>query len=121
MEDITNKKTNNHIQEYFEDIKESSEERASRQIFSAEKDVDIKTDLDMQEIGFINNMKLNDDFLISKGLKPVFSYYYNHYLRLKISKDRQSRGEFVRINSSDKTDSLVDGMKTAGTLFGGAK
>jgi len=118
---ITLKKTNNHIEEYFQDHKESSEERASRQIFTGGKDVDIKTDLDMKEISYINAMKMNDEFLKSRKLTPVFSYFYNNYLRLKISKDRKSRGEFVQINSQDKSEQMVEGMRTAGSLFGGGK
>lgn len=120
-ENITLKRTNNHIEEYFQDHKESSEERASRQIFTADKNVDIKTELDMKEISYINTMQLNDDFLKSRGLNPVFSYFYNHYLRLKISKDRKSRGEFVKINSQDRSEEMVEGMRTAGSLFGAQK
>ena len=111
----------NHIAEYFKDNKETAEERASREIFKADTDVDIKTEVEMPEIIFINAMILNDKVLVDNGLKPCFSLYYNSYLRLKISHQRKSRSEFVNINRRDNTDAVVDGMKTAGTLFGGGR
>lgn len=116
---ISNKKTNNHIEEYFSDNKESQEERASRQIFKGDTDVDLRTDLSHQEIRYLNTMILNDNFLKSRNYKPLFKMFYEPYFRLKISLDRKSRGEFVKINSRDNTEHMVEGMKTAGTLFSG--
>ena len=116
------KKSSNHIEEYFTQSKETSEERASRQIFTAKKeDVDIKTDLNIKEIPLLNAMFLNDRVLVESGLDPCFSLFYEEYLRLKISLDRKSRGEFVSINKRDTSSDMVEGMKTAGAVFGGAR
>ncbi|MFW6377217.1 MAG: hypothetical protein ACOCZ5_01100 [bacterium] len=112
------KPTNSHIEEYFKDNQESEKERASRQIFEADdSNIDLKTDLDSVEIKHISTMKTNDTFLINRGLKPVFSLYYNEYLRLRVSKDRGSRKEFVKLHSDDKSDELQENIRTASSLL----
>lgn len=114
-------KTNPHIEEYFSDLNESSEERAGRQLFKGGEDTDLKTDLVKEEIGLINTMIMNDQILKKYGLKNVFGMYYKPYMRLKISHDRKSRSEFVKVSSQDRSEDMVEGMRTAGSLFGGSK
>lgn len=99
------KKLSNHIEEYFTKTEGTAEARHSRELFQADKsNVDIKTDLTIQEIILINKLMWNDDLLRRYKLKPVFSFFVDEYLRLKISLDRKSRSEFVSINRADRTE-----------------
>ena len=89
----------NHIQDYFASVEGNKQQFHSRELFKAEKDdVDVKTDITIDEIINIAKLKWNDEFLESKELKPVFRTYLNNFMRLKISLDRKSRGEFVSVN-----------------------
>jgi hypothetical protein len=99
----------NHIQEYFAKIEGSKEAFHSRELFRAsEEDVDIKTDLSIEEIILINKLLFNNELLKSKGIKPVYHNFLYKYMRLKISLDRKSRAEFVNINRGDKTEEAVN-------------
>ena len=52
------------------------------------------------------------------GAKEVEIFSFS----LKISKDRLSRGEFVKVTAQDKSENLLEGAKSFGSLFnGGAK
>lgn len=107
----------NHIEEYFANKEGNKDFLISREIFNADKDVDIKTDLDAQEISYITVLMYNNDLLRSKQLKPVYKEFLNNYMRLKISLKRQSRGEFVNINrGDDKTSDVLKGMSDLKSL-----
>ena len=113
---------NPHFDEYFDKINESSEIKLGKEIFKADKDdVDIKTDLNTKEIYHINAMKMLDKTFEDYGMKPVFNLFYDDYLRLKISKDRLSRGEFVKVTAQDKSENLLEGAKSFGSLFNGGQ
>lgn len=95
----------NHIEEYFAKHEGSKEAFHSRELFKADQEnVDIKTDLSIQEIVLINKLLYNNLLLVQKGLKPVYNNFIYQYLRLKISLDRKSRGEFVSVNRGDKVE-----------------
>lgn len=121
IEDETKiKSTNNHIFEYLERNEMSSQEKASKEIFTGdEKSIDLKTHLDDFEISKISSMKLLDNVLKSRGLSSQFNKFYDHLLRLKVSKDRLSRSEFVSINKTDSSNDVMEGIKTAGSILGG--
>lgn len=92
----------NPIQEYIDkDVKEST----FLDLFEAtEENVDLRTDIDIQEIVLINKIKIYNDYLTNifgKDFKP-YHPFINSYLRLKISNERRSRGEFVDINRKDR-------------------
>lgn len=98
----------NHIQEYFAKVEGTKEMFNSRELFRAEKEnVDIKTDLTFKEISYINTLMFNNWVLKSAGLYPIYEIFLEKYMRLKISLDRKSRGEFVSINRGDKTEEAV--------------
>lgn len=106
VEDV--KKLGNPIEEYFADKESSKEVLTSKELFRANKeDVDIKTDLTWKEIVLVNKLKYNDMILKQAGLNPVFSVFLDEYLRLKISLDRKSRGEFVSMNQHGKPDEAL--------------
>lgn len=102
--------TNNPIEEYFVKQEGSKDLIVSKEIFTANEDnVDVKTDLGLQEINMINTLLYNNDLLKSRGMKPVYKDYLKNYMRLKISLDRKSRGEYVDINrSNDFTKNLKE-------------
>ena len=101
----TKTKLPDHIDEYFTKIEGTSQAFQSRELFKAEKDdVDIKTDLSAEQIVLACKLIWNNDFLARKKLKPVFANYVNEFLRLRISLDRKSRGEFVSINQQNNAE-----------------
>lgn len=98
-----------HIDEYFKKSEGSKEAIQSRELFSGDNDnIVFKTDLTNEEISLITTLKFNDQFLKARGLSPLFMKYFNNYMKLKVSKDRQSRGEFVNINKQDNQDDIID-------------
>jgi hypothetical protein len=108
-----------NIDEYFTKIEGSKEAFHSRELFKAERvDVDIKTDLSIEEIVLINKLIFNNELLAKKGLKPVYTNFLYNYMRLKISLDRKSRQEFVAVNKSDKTDDMLKGMSDLSNITG---
>ena len=110
------------IEEYFNDVEEDTQAKAGKQVFSADdEDVDIKTELNDVEIYNITALKMYDKILEDYGIGSIFDKFYNNYFRLKISRNRQSRGEFVKISSSDKSEDIVEGIKTSAGLIGGNK
>lgn len=97
----------NPLQEY---VKGHAWESTFQELFEAEKDnVDLRTDLSIQEIVIINKLIIDNEFLnekikLEKIPLNLFGSFINHYLRLKISKDRLSRAEFVDINRRERFD-----------------
>ena len=88
-----------HIEEYFAKEEGSNQAFNSRELFKADKEnIDLKTHLTDQEITLINTLFFNDKILKDNGLKQIYSAFIYKYLRLKVSKDRLSRTEFVNTN-----------------------
>ena len=101
----------NHIEEYFSNKESNRDVLVSKELFKAErKDVDIRTDLKDKEIVLVNKLIFNNFLLRKYKVFPVFDEFINEYMRLKISLDRKSRGEFVTMNRGDKTQDLLSGM-----------
>lgn len=98
-----------HIQEYFKNKESSKEAVQSRELFTADEDnIDLKTDIDEKEIRKIATLTHNDKILESNGLNPIFSKYLIKIMRLKVSKERKSRAEFVGLSSTEVEDNLKD-------------
>ena len=113
----------NHIEEYFAEASQSKEVLTSKELFRAERDsVDIKTDLSWQEIVLVAKLKFNNDLLKDFGLISVYNEFLNNYLRLKISLDRKSRGEFVDMNrGAQKAEDVLDTMSKVSNITGAKK
>ena len=121
-EKSNNKKMSNHVEEYFEKAVKSSENIAGKQLFSGDEDnIDFKTDIDEEEIRNITSLYMNDKYLNDVGLNPVFKRYYSKFMRLVVSKNRQSRSEYVSINKNDHTDETIDQLSNLSNLTGGRK
>ena len=105
----------NHIKEYLAN-------RIGRtdfiDLFEAESsNVDLRTDLKIEEIILVNIIKMNADYLTNKGIKNnVFETFINQYLRLKISLDRKSRAEFVDINKKERFENNLNKFNTFANL-----
>jgi|SRR6056297_517791 len=100
-------KKSNPIDEYFAN-QEGAKENISDKLFDATDDnIKQKTELNDKEIGYASQMYLIDKYLENKGIKPIFSSYLLELFKLKVSKDRKSRQEFVTVNSM-KEDEPMD-------------
>jgi len=112
-----------HIRDYFSSKEGNEQALVSKELFSIGKNgeqLDFKTDLTIDEIKDITSLAFNDIYLESIGLNKVFTTFSTKYMRLVISKDRKSRGEFVQLN---KRESQSDSIETMGNLgmFGASK
>lgn len=99
------KQLSNHIEEYFAQQEGNKDFLVSRELFKLDDDLDIKTELKLQEIQLITTLMFNDDILRTHGLKPVYNNFLKNYMRLKISLDRKSRGEYVQMSRPHGFDS----------------
>jgi hypothetical protein len=89
------------LEEYFKE--NSDKESTFQDLFEATREnVDLRTDATIQEIVILNKIKMNCLFLKEKIKSEIYGEFFNQYLRLKISKDRESRKEFVDINRRDR-------------------
>jgi len=113
-------KTNNHIEEYFLKSDNNSQAIASKELFRDDK-IMLRTDISNDEIIIINKLMFNNSLLESCGLEQVFDGFINNFMKLKVSKDRKSRQEFVSINKSDKTDEVMAGMGNISSILNARK
>ena len=109
----------NHIEEYFD----ATQGNKSSELFriNEKEDIDLKTDLSENEIKIVTTLFMTDDFLKEKKIPAVFEKYYNKYLRLRVSKDRLGRGEFVSMNRTDNTDDLLNKLGNVSNITGAKK
>lgn len=95
------KALDNPINEYINENPDG--ESTFQDLFEATNDnVDLRTDLTIQEIVVVNKIKVVDKFIKEKISSFVYNDFLHYYLRFKISLDRKSRGEFVDINRKER-------------------
>ena len=63
----------------------------------------------------------NNMILENRGLKPVFKPFITNFMKLKVSKDRKSRAEFVSINKTNDSDDVISKMGNIGNILGARK
>jgi hypothetical protein len=116
---VEQKKQLNHIEEYYD----ATTGNKSSELFriNEEEEIDLKTDLEENEIKLITAMFMTDNFLSEKGVGRVFEKYYNKYLRLRVSKDRQGRTEFVNMNRTENTDDVLNRLGNATSIVNSRK
>lgn len=89
-----------HIEEY---VKHNVGDNAFRDLFEATEDnVDLRTELNEDEVVLVNKIHINNLFLKSKLGIDVYKEFLVNYLRLKVSFNRGSRTEFVDVNRRDR-------------------
>lgn len=115
----TPKINTNHIEEYFD----ATQGNKSSELFrlGESEDIDLKTDLSDDEIKIITTLYMTDLYLEQFNIPPVFAKYYNKYLRLRVSKDRLGRSEFVTMNSTENTDEILNKLGNATAITGSKK
>lgn len=112
----------NHIFEFVQSSEENEQAITNKQLFSAsEEDIDFKTDLSEQEVRDITVLFYNDKILFESGLEPVFRPYYDKFLRLVVSKDRQGRSEFVQVNKNQSSDDVIEKTSQLNSILGSKK
>lgn len=114
------KKTNNHIEEYFLKNDNNSTAIASKELFK-DDNIELRTELKDEEIILINGMMFNNTMLKECGCEEVFEPFITNFMRLKVSKDRKSRGEFVSINKQNDTNDVISSMGNIGNIMGARK
>lgn len=118
IEETTTTKLINPVEEYFNE----QEVGMGNELFRISDDnSDIKSEVSEEELRLINVLKMNDNFLESKNLKPVFKHYYKNFLRLKVSLKRQGRGEYVDINRADNSDRTISRFGDLSNMLGNRK
>lgn len=101
----------NHIEEY---LKDNVGENAFRDLFEAtDENVDLRTELNENEVDCVNKIFINNEFLKSKLGGDVYKSFLINYLRLKVSFNRGSRIEFVDVNKKDRFE---QNLKTFGNF-----
>lgn len=105
------------IQAYFTQLNTDAKMNASSEIFNSKDDqLDFRTEVSEQEIAKIVSMRRNDTELAEYGIKPVYKDIIRNFERLRISKERKSRSEFVNINKSDNTDQVLSRIGDASNI-----
>lgn len=110
------KRTTNHIEEYFAQNETNKDVITSKELFNADKNLDIKTELNIQEIVLLNKISYYDQYLETQGLNPVFKNFLTGYQRFKISFERKSRTEFVNMNRGNNTEEVIDKFSQLSTI-----
>lgn len=104
----------NHIEEY---LKESVGENAFRDLFEAtDENVDLRSELDEKELDCVNKIYINNLFLKEKIGSDIYKQFLIKYMRLKVSFNRGSRGEFVDINRKDHFETNMNRFNTFSNL-----
>lgn len=108
-----------HIEEYLAKVEGSKESFASRELFEATlNNIDLKTHLTDQEINLINTLMFNNHILKSRGLVPIYDKWLEKFMRLKVSKDRLSRNEFVNINRQMTPSEEISNISNLKNIIG---
>lgn len=91
----------NHIEEY---LRKEAKENNFIELFEVDENenLDLKTELNDEEIVLLNKIKINYEFLLGKRIDNIYKKYMDYFMRLKISKERRSRAEFVDVNRKER-------------------
>ena len=96
----------NPIEEYIH----STDEKISqthKELFNSDSDkVKTRTELDQREIRLIMRLIEIDNELERMGFDRIYKGVTNTFMELQISKDRQSRKEYVEVNKKSQEDQL---------------
>ena len=111
------------IEEFFNHKEQNMIGLSTKQLFTADDDdIDFKTETDLREIGIIERLYFFDTILQKRGLKPLYFRLYNKRLRLKISNERGSRKEFVKINTKgEDPEETVNKLGSLNSIFNSRK
>lgn len=88
------------------------EESPSMELFK-DNNIKVKTELSRDEIGIVSKLYFVTEYFELSG----FSELLNNFLKLRVSKDRKGRKEYVDMGKSEIGNSIMSG----GMFGGGAK
>lgn len=82
---------------------EASKVSKYSELFKGNDDfIDQMSEVTHDEVRSLTALMVNDEFLESLGIGPVFDVYVHHFLRLQVSKDRKSRQEYVDVHKAQQ-------------------
>lgn len=64
--------------------------------------IDQMSELSQVQIQLVNALDYTDGFLRELEIPPLFSPLTHKFMRLQVSKDRKSRGEYVEVNKAEE-------------------
>lgn len=106
-----NEPLGDHVKAYLQENKEpdSKQTNLSKELFNVDNNdnLDLKTDLEMLELLYLNAMKVDDLILKKYHLKPLFNSFVTTHERHKISLDRKARSEFVITNKAQSDEGAI--------------
>lgn len=108
-----------HIEEYFAGQGTKETVNAGKELFKGKEDIDLKTELKWRELFLVGVLDHNDNTLENHGLKRAWSPFLNKYMRLKVSLERKSRGEFVMVaRQTEDTGETLNKMANIKNIVG---
>lgn len=113
-----------HIEEYFASQSDVSKElNAGKELFKGESEnIDLKTELEAEEIIMVNILHYNNEILEKLGINPPWKPFLEKFMRLKVSLKRQSRAEFVSVNKKfEDSEQTLDKMSNISNILGAKK
>jgi hypothetical protein len=111
---MVTKKLHNHIEEFLSNKTKSAD---FIELFEAKNDnVDLRTDLTLQEIPLIVAIHFNHEFLKKRGIPSPFGVFINQFERSRVSLDRKSRAEFVDINKKERFENNLEKFNSIAQL-----
>lgn len=103
------------IEQFFKELNADVKNNNYTELFNPENEnIDLQTDLTDSELRYIAVLKTNDDYLENLGVGSIYNKYVNHFMRLKVSKDRQSRKEYVEVNKNENDIGLQEAFGKMG-------
>lgn len=91
---------NNPIEEYFR-AQDGNVSKFSELFKGNDEFIDQMTELSDADIRRINTLAYTDAYLREKGIRPVFGVYTHKFMRLMVSRNRKSRGEYVDVHKGE--------------------
>ena len=100
--EFVNKKLNNPIEEYF-DSDQSKISKYSELFKGNDEFIDQMTELSDRDIKLALVLYMNDEYLLNRHKmdSPIYAGYLQKFMRLMVSKDRKSRGEYVDVHKAE--------------------
>lgn len=97
-----------HIREYVNVNPDSKEVQVGKELFKGDKDIELRTDLSDDKLCLINSSKFNDILLKEHHLSEIYAPFTTDFMKLRVSKDRKSRTEFVDLNRNQNQADIID-------------
>ena len=109
-------KLSNPIEQFFRS--EGNKISKYSELFKGNDDfIDQMTELSHDEVRGCMVLLTNDEFLRAQKIRPIYGGIVQKFMRLQVSKDRKSRGEYVSVHKGEEERELSSAQKG---YFGGS-